>query len=304
MAQYDYDIIIIGAGTAGMTAALYVLRNGKRALLLERETIGGQIALSPKVENIPSIKEISGSEFSDNLFEQIVAIGADVEIEEVQEIVKTDEGFSVITDYRTYTCGAVIIAAGLRHRDLGLPNEEKFLGKGIYYCALCDGPFYAEKDVAVIGGGNTALQYAILLADICKSVTIVTAGADFSGEPANVERLNKRSNVIVKHNLLTIDVIGSDKFEGLVLRDAHGRDTHELHVDAAFIAIGQVTDNRRYANLVELDSHGFIIADESTETSCAGIYVAGDCRTKTVRQLTTAIGDGANAAVAALNYIG
>ncbi len=304
MAQYDYDIIIIGAGTAGMTAALYVLRNGKRALLLERETIGGQIALSPKVENIPSIKEISGSEFSDNLFEQIVAIGADVEIEEVQEIVKTDEGFSVITDYRTYTCGAVIIAAGLRHRDLGLPNEEKFLGKGIYYCALCDGPFYAEKDVAVIGGGNTALQYAILLADICKSVTIVTAGADFSGEPANVERLNKRSNVIVKHNLLTIDVIGSDKFEGLVLRDAHGHDTHELHVDAAFIAIGQVTDNRRYANLVELDSHGFIIADESTETSCAGIYVAGDCRTKTVRQLTTAIGDGANAAVAALNYIG
>lgn len=304
MAKHDYDLIVIGAGTAGMTAALYALRNGKSVLLLERESVGGQIALSPKVENFPSIKEISGAEFSDNLFEQIVAIGADIEIEEVLGIEKLeDDGFAVTTDYKKYTGGAVVIAAGLKHRDLGLTGEEKFLGKGIYYCALCDGPFYADREVAVIGGGNTALQYAILLSDICKKVTVVTVGDHFSGEPANVKRLEQRSNIEVKHGKLSVSILGDDAFEGLALRDTHGTATEELRVDAIFVAIGQVTDNARYQNLVELDSHGFIVADESTCTTCDGIYVAGDCRVKAVRQLTTAVGDGANAAIAALKYI-
>lgn len=304
MAKHDYDVIIIGAGTAGMTAALYVLRNGKSALLIERETIGGQIALSPKVENYPSIKEISGAELSNNLFDQVVAFGADVEIEEVTGIEKLEDGsFEVTTDYNKYIGGAVIIAAGLKHRDLGLEREEKFLGKGIYYCALCDGPFYADREVAVIGGGNTALQYAILLSDICKKVTIVTTGDHFSGEPANVERLSQRKNIEHISNRLTVSFIGDDKFEGINLRETHGTATEELKVDAIFVAIGQVTDNARYANLVELDSHGFIVAGEDTVTSCDGIYVAGDCRVKAVRQLTTAVADGANAAMRALEYI-
>ena len=301
--KYDYDIIVVGAGTAGMTAALYALRGGKTVLLLEKETFGGQISFSPRVENFPSIKEIAGSEFADNLFEQVTHHGAQVELETVQSVVKDGVGFIVTTDYRSYTSKAVVIAAGVKHRHLGLPREEEFLGKGVYYCALCDGDFYRGEEVSLIGDGNTALQYALLLSNICSKVTVITMFDKFFGEPTLVERLKARDNVEIIQGYLAESFIGEDKFEGILFRETNGTKSLEVRTKAVFVAIGQVPDNHCFEGIVSLDKQGFIIADETTATITDGVYAAGDCRVKKVRQLTTAVADGANAAIAACAYI-
>lgn len=301
--NYDYDIIVIGAGASGMTSALYALRAGKKVLIIEKETVGGQISFSPRVENFPTIKEISGQDLSDRLFDQIMAQGVDFELETVMGIEGLEKGFKVVTDYHSYTSKAVIIAAGVKHRHLGLPREEEFIGNGVYYCALCDGAFYEGEEVMLIGDGNSALQYALYLSNICKKVTVVTLFDYFAGETLLVERLKAKENVEIIMGYASKEFLGSDKFEGILFKETYGDKTLEIRKKAVFVAIGQVADNKKFENVVDLDKQGFIIAGEDTKTKTEGIYAAGDCRTKGVRQLTTAVGDGANAATQACSYI-
>ncbi len=301
--NYDYDIIVIGAGASGMTSALYALRAGKKVLIIEKETVGGQISFSPRVENFPTIKEISGQDLSDRLFDQIMAQGVDFELETVMGIEGLEKGFKVATDYHSYTAKAVIIAAGVKHRHLGLPREEEFIGNGVYYCALCDGAFYEGEEVMLIGDGNSALQYALYLSNICKKVTVVTLFDYFAGETMLVDRLKAKANVEIIMGYASKELLGSDKFEGIRFKETYGDKTLEIRKKAVFVAIGQVADNKKFENVVDLDKQGFIIAGEDTKTKTEGIYAAGDCRTKGVRQLTTAVGDGANAATQACLYI-
>ena len=295
------DIIVIGAGAAGMTAALYALRNGKSVTGLEEETFGGQIANSPRVENFPTIREISGSDLADRLFEQITALGAEVELEKVLGVEKKGNGFLVRTEYAEREAKSVIIAAGVKHKHLHFKNEEELTGNGISYCAICDGPFYTGEEVALVGDGNTALQYGILLSGYCPKVYIYTLFDRFFGDEALVKTLLSKKNVVWKPNTSLTEYIGTDKLEGF--RYKEGNEIKEHRIGALFVAIGQVPDNKKFENLVLLDKDGYIVADETCTTSCDGIYVAGDCRTKKIRQLTTAVADGAVSALAACAYI-
>jgi thioredoxin reductase (NADPH) len=298
------DIIVIGAGTAGMTAALYALRNGKSVLVLEAETFGGQISFSPRVENYPSIKQISGSEFSENLMEQIIALGAEVELERVTLVEQRDRLFKVTTEYNEYECKSVILAVGVKHRHIGVPMEEELLGKGVSYCSVCDGAFYAGEEVALIGDANTALQYSILLSNYCKKVYVLTLFDKFFGEAHLVKILRERKNVEIRHNLcLQKFVTDGNELCGLEFKNTQDDTTYSVDVKACFISIGQVPENKVFENIVELDKQGYIIAGEDCCTATEGLYVAGDCRTKKIRQLTTATADGATAAVLACSYV-
>jgi thioredoxin reductase (NADPH) len=297
------DIIIIGAGASGMTAALYALRNGKSVLVLEADNFGGQIAYSPRVENFPSIKEISGSVFADNLLEQILALGAQVELERVLNIEKTSSGFTVTTEYGKHDCKAAVIAAGVKHKHIGIAGEEELIGKGVSYCAVCDGAFYNGEEVALVGDGNTALQYSLLLSNYCKKVTVCTLFDKFFGDLTLVNALRKRENVNIIHDVCLKEFIADGELKACRFDGMKGNPGFVLPVKAVFIAIGQYPDNKIFSSLVNLDKDGYIIADETCQTSTPGIFAAGDCRTKKIRQLTTACADGAVAAVAACAYI-
>jgi thioredoxin reductase (NADPH) len=297
------DLIVIGAGAAGMTAALYALRNGKSVLVLEGESLGGQIATSPRLENYPSIKEISGEQFADNLFNQISDLGADIEIDKVTAIKKEDGIFTVTTEYGEYQSKSVVIAAGVKHKHLRTKNNrEDLVGKGVYYCAICDGPFYKGEEVAVIGDANTALQYSLLLSSYCKKVYVYTLFDKFFGDGNLVKALRSKENIEVRPNTSVCDFIGENHLTAVEYLDSNGETkTHEL--PAVFVAIGQVPDNKAFSNLVDLDKDGYIISDETCKTKTEGLFVAGDCRTKAVRQVSTAIGDGAVAATNASIYL-
>lgn len=296
------DLIVIGGGVAGMTAALYSLRNNKSVLLLEQEGIGGQIAKSPKVENYPTKKVISGSELADELFEQITDLGVQFELEVVKEIKKENNIFVVTTDYNQYQAKAVIIATGAKPRQLGLEGEEKFIGNGIYYCAICDGPFFAGQEVTLIGDANSALQYAIMLSSYCKKVNMITLFDRFFGETTLQEQVRSIPNIEITHSAKAIKLNGSDKLESIIFERPDGS-TFEHKTNATFVAIGQLPDNKVFEELVDLDKTGYVIADERCLTKTPGLFVAGDCRTKEVRQVTTAIADGAVAATVACKHI-
>ena len=296
------DIIVIGGGAAGMTAALYAKRSGKTVKIFEKESFGGQIASSPKVENFPSIKEISGLELSNNMFEQIMELGVEFECEDVLEIKQENDCFTVITDYNTYLAKSVIIAAGVKHRTINIPHEEELIGKGVSYCAVCDGAFYKGKDVAVIGDANTALQYTLMLSDICNKVYLCMLFDKFFADQTLVDRLKEKENIIVTKEISLKEFLYKEELTGLKFESTKTSKEVIFNVDACFIAIGQVPNNERYKNLVDLDDKGYILSTDTT-TKTPGIYVAGDCRTKQVRQLTTAVGDGAIAAMNAVNYI-
>ena len=299
-----YDLIVIGAGAAGMTSALYALRNGKKVLVLESESLGGQIANSPRLENYPSIKEISGEKFADNLFEQITFHGADVEIEKAVDIVKTeDKVFHIKTEFNEYEAKSVIIASGVKHKHLRTKSDrDDLVGRGVYYCAICDGVFYKDREVAVIGDANTALQYSLLLSSYCKKVYVYTLFDKFFGDAMLIKALRAKENIEVRPNTSVIDFIGEDELKAIEYKDADGTiKTHEI--PAVFVAIGQIPDNKAFANVVDLDQNGYIIADESCKTKTEGLFVAGDCRTKAVRQVATAVADGAIAATNASMYL-
>ena len=296
------DIIVIGGGAAGMTAALYAKRSGKTVKIFEKESFGGQIANSPKVENFPSIKEISGLELSNNMFEQIMDLGVEFECEDVLEIKQENDCFTVITDYNTYLAKSVIIAAGVKHRTINVPHEEELIGKGVSYCAVCDGAFYKGKDVAVIGDANTALQYTLMLSDICNKVYLCMLFEKFFADQTLVDRLKEKENIIITKEISLKEFLHKDELTGLKFENTKTNEEVIFNVDACFVAIGQVPNNERFKNVVDLDDKGYIISIDTT-TKTPGIYVAGDCRTKQVRQLTTAVGDGAIAAMNAVNYI-
>lgn len=299
-----YDIIIVGAGPAGLTAAIYARRANKTVLLLDKGAFGGQITFSPKVENFPGFDSISGSELADKLVEQALGQGAEVEIENVLEIRNLPDKKVVVTeDGNEYEAKAVIIACGAKHRHLGLENEEKFIGEGISFCAVCDGAFFKDKTVALIGGGNSALQEAILLSETSKKV-IVIQNLDFlTGEPQLQEILRKRDNVEIILGTVVDSIKDGDSFSGItVKRVADGVKT-ELLLDGMFVAIGLEPENEPFESVADLDERGYIASGEDCLTKTDGIFVAGDCRAKAVRQVTTAAADGTISAIAACRYI-
>lgn len=296
-----FDVVVVGAGVAGMTAALNALRNGKTVLILEEETVGGQIASSPRVENFPSIVKISGLDLSNNLFEQVMSWGAEFELEKVTNIEKNDGVFKVTTDYGVHESKTVIIANGVKHKHLNFKNEENLNGHGISYCAICDGAFYSGQEVALVGDGNTALQYALLLANYCSKVYVYTLFDKFFGDDALVKALRAKENIKVRPNTMITSYIGENELEGFVYKENGEEKTHKIK--ALFVAIGQVPDNKRFENLADLDENGFFASDETCATKTAGLFVAGDCRSKKIRQITTAVSDGSVAALAACGYI-
>ena len=296
------DTIIVGGGMAGMTAALYCLRNNKKVLIIEKETIGGQISMSPKVENYPTIQQISGTELADLTFEQISNLGVQFEIETVEQIEKIENIFTVKTNYNTYKAKSVILATGASPRKLGLKDEEKFIGHGIYYCAICDGPFFANKDVTVIGDANSAMQYALMLSGYCKSVTIITLFDKFFGEQNLQDAIARTENIKVIHNSKSISLDGDENLKSITFEKPDGS-TFIHETSAVFVAIGQVPDNKFVKTLVQIDKNGYIVADEKCKTKTDGLFVAGDCRTKEIRQVATAIGDGATSATNACKYL-
>ena len=298
-----HDIVIIGAGPAGLTAALYGLRADKSVLVIEKETFGGQITFSPKVENYPSVMQMSGNEFAEKMLDQVLSHGADIEMAKVEKIVKNDGFFSVVTDGSSFDAKTVIIAAGSKHRHLGLEREEEFIGEGISFCAVCDGAFYNGRDVAVIGGGNTALQEAVMLSEYCNKVHVIQNLATMTGEGRLVSKLLEKDNVTFTFNTIVTDIIGEGKLEGLKLKNTENGSESELALDGVFVAIGQVPENDAFADMADLNERGYIDAGEDCLTKTEGVFVAGDCRSKSIRQITTATADGAVAALAACRYI-
>ena len=293
------DLIIIGAGTAGMTAAIYAQRAGKQAIMLEALSYGGQIINSPDVENYPGMAHVSGFDFATALYEQAKGLGAELRFEKALAIEERDGHKIVRTAKTEYECKAVIIATGAKNRPLGLEKEQAFIGRGISYCATCDGMFYRGKVVAVNGGGNTALEDAAYLADICETVYLIHRRDAFRGDERDVEKLRNKPNVVFVLNSTVKELQGEDRISGIVVEDKFTKETRTISVDGLFIAIGQMPDNTAFAGWAELDASGYIVAGEDCRTGTPGIYTAGDCRTKTVRQLTTAAADGAIAALAA-----
>lgn len=298
-----HDVLIIGGGPAGMTAALYVLRSGKNVLILEKENFGGQIATSPRVENYPSIKVISGLELSDQMFSQISDLGAEFELEDVTGIKKENGLFKVTTNYGEHLAKAVIIANGVTHRHMNLPNEDKFSGKGISYCAVCDGAFYKGQDAYLIGDANTALQYAMLLSNYCPKVYMFTLFDKLFGEEILIEKVKKTENIIITPWMNLIEFKGEDELTGLVFENTKDHSIREYKTNNVFVAIGQLPHNEIYKDLVDLEK-GFIITDDNMKSKTDGLYAIGDTRKKTVRQIVTAINDGAIAALEAIKYIG
>ncbi|MCM1494428.1 MAG: FAD-dependent oxidoreductase [Bacteroides sp.] len=297
------DIIVIGAGTAGLTAAIYGQRAGRHVLLLEEGMYGGQIVNTPEIENYPGIAQISGAQFAMKLYEQATALGAELETGKVVEIVEQEASKIVGTETMEYRSGAVIIATGAKNRKLGIEGEEALIGRGISYCAACDGAFYKDKVAAVVGGGNTALGDADYLANGCKQVYLIHRREEFRGDASMVERLKQRKNVTCILNAVVTGCQAGERLEKITVENVVSKEKQELSVDGLFVAIGQMPENQAFANLIRLDSQGYIIAGEDCRTNIPGIYAAGDCRTKVVRQLTTAAADGAVAALAACEYL-
>ncbi len=298
-----HDIVIVGGGPAGLTAAIYARRAAKRVLIIEKAAFGGQMTYSPKVENYPGIKSASGNEIADQMLEQATALGVEIEVDTVTGVDFNPDGTkTVVGESGEYRARAVIIAAGCRHRRMEVDREEDFVGRGISYCAVCDGAFYAGRRVAVIGGGNSALQTALMLSESCERVTVVQKLKTLTGEEKLISQMGDRPNIEIMYGYVVGGIISGDTFEGVVLRDERGGQV-ELRVDGVFVSIGLVPENEAYKNVAELDEEGYFDSDEGCETKTAGVFVAGDCRKKRVRQITTAIADGTVAALAACRYL-
>lgn len=300
-----YDIVIVGGGPAGLTAAIYGLRAGKTVLVIEKNGFGGQIAYSPKVENIPGTKVISGAEFADHLTDQTMALGADMELEKVIRVEKTNDGFTVHTEEGSVFYGkTVILAVGVKHRTLGLPGEEELIGNGISFCAVCDGAFYAGQEVAMIGGGNSALQEALLLSEVCKKVTVVQNLAGFTGEKKLADALMQKENVTAYFNTVVAGYETTDgALTGLKLHNDQTGEECSISVDGAFLAVGLMPENDPFAEHADLNNWGYFDSAEDCRTKTEGLFVAGDCRSKYIRQVVTASADGAIAAMAACRYL-
>lgn len=293
-----YDIIIIGAGPAGLTSAIYARRSNKTVLVLEAKTYGGQIVTTDKIDNYPAAPHISGYDFATNLYNQVIELGAEVKFEKAIDI----DGKKVITEKNEYEAKAIIIAIGVRNRKLNIPGEDKFEGKGISYCATCDGAFYKGKTVAVIGAGNTAFSEAIYLSDIAKKVYVIHRNEKFKASYYLTKKLKSKENVEFILNTNVIKINGKDKITDVDIKDNEDNISN-LKIDGLFIAIGQIPENNNLTKDLKIDENGYIMTDENLQSNKKGIYVAGDIRPKSLRQLVTATSDGAIAAVNAIKNI-
>ncbi len=291
------DLIVIGGGCAGLTAALYAARAGKSVLLFEAENIGGQITAAPFVDNYPGAPHISGMQFADSLFAQVTELGAEVELERVIGVEDEGDKKVVVTEDGRYDCRSVIIATGAKHKRLGLPEEERLTGHGVSYCAVCDGAFYKGRTAAVVGGGNTAFCDALFLSNLCKKVYLIHRRDTFRADAAMIERLKAVPNIEIITEAVVETLNGDGELTGLRLKSTSDGREMTLAADVLFVAIGHVPDSATYAGLVDTDEEGYIVAGEDCQTRVPGVFAAGDCRRKAVRQLTTAVADGANAAV-------
>ena len=298
-----YDIIVIGAGPAGMTAAIYARRAARSVLVLEAVSYGGQILNTPDIENYPVEAHISGFDFSAKVYEQAKGLGAEFAFEKAVEIREEDGGYTVVTPKNAHRAKAVILATGSENRKLGLEDEDRLVGKGISYCATCDGNFYRNKVVAVVGGGNTALEDALYLADLARQVYLIHRRDSFRGEETNVARLKEKGNVEFVYNTNVTKLISEKRLKAIEVTDKLDGSVRTIELNGLFIAVGRVPENQNFANLIELDEAGYVRAGEDCHTSAAGIFVAGDNRAKALRQLVTATADGAMAATEAVKYI-
>ncbi len=298
-----YDIIVIGAGPAGMTAAIYARRASKTVLVLEAVTYGGQIINTPDIENYPVTAHISGFDFSTKVYEQAKDLGAEFVFEKAVEIRDENGVKAVVTTKNAYEAKAVILATGSENRKLGLENEDALVGRGVSYCATCDGNFFRKKTVAVVGGGNTALEDALYLADLCEKVYLIHRRDSFRGEETNAERLKARENVEFVYNSNVTKLIAEKRLKAIEVTNRLDGSVRTIELNGLFIAVGRVPENQNFGSLVKLDESGYVVAGEDCHTNYEGIFVAGDTRTKALRQLVTATADGAMAATEAVKYI-
>ena len=296
-----YDIVIVGAGPAGLTAAIYALREEKKVVILEKETIGGKITSSSKVENYPGFKSISGMDFANNLYEQIIDLGGEINIEEVLSI-ENGKLKKVITDENTYETKSIIIASGSKYKTLNLDNEEELIGNGISFCTVCDGSFYKNKNVCVVGGANSALNSVLYLSKLCNKVYLVVRGPKLKGDKKVIDNVLSLSNVEVLYNT-TVNkyILDNDELVGVEVKSNECE--KRLDVEGVFLAIGQSPEIDYLNDLIKVDENNYVLASEDCITNIDGIFVAGDVRKKEVRQLTTAVSDGTNAAINAINYL-
>lgn len=298
-----YDIAIVGGGPAGMTAALYAARAGKSVVLFEGEMLGGQILPTRKIENYPALPDVDGYTFADGLTKQITALNTKIVYAAVTKIEKTDEGFSLLTGGEAYTAFAVILATGLKHRKLGLAGEDALIGRGVSFCATCDGMFFRHREVAVVGGGNTAVQDALVLAEYCSRVYLIHRRNELRAERNLAEQMKEKENIEFIGETVIEELEGEEALQSLTLRNVATGAVQYLPVAALFEAIGQLPQNAAFSDIVDLDEDGYFITDNACRTSCPGIFAAGDACSKNVRQLTTAVADGTVAALSAVEYL-
>lgn len=297
------DIIIIGAGPAGLTAGIYALRYGLKVIIFDKGFYGGQVSITSDVENYPAIKKISGIDFSNNIYEQAVELGADIRFENIKNTYLKDKIKIAVTDNGKYEALTIIIANGAKRRLLNCEGESKYTGKGVSYCATCDGAFYKNKNVAIVGGGNTALEDALFLSNICNNVYIVHRRDAFRAEQYLIESIKTKDNIKIIYNCEVEKIDGNETVSSIIIKNNVSGTLEKLSVDGVFISIGFEPDNSMFSNDILLDDKGYIIADENCKTNIEGVYVAGDSRTKILRQIVTAASDGAIAAFQAANYI-
>lgn len=293
-----YDVIIIGAGCAGLTSAIYARRANKKVLVLEKNAYGGQIVNAKEIHNYPALMDISGFDFATNLYNQALKLGSEIKFEEALEI-KDKE---VITTSNSYKCNAIILAIGVKNRNLNIPGEIEYIGKGVSYCAVCDGMFYKNKIVAVVGGGNTAIEDALYLSDICKKVYIIHRNENLSASEMSLDEVKSKKNVEFILNTNVISINGKDKVNSIDIKD-NNDNINNIKIDGVFIAIGHTPQTSKLLDNINKDKNGYIISDDNLKTNIDGIYVAGDARQKDLRQLVTAASDGAIAATNAIKYI-
>lgn len=297
-----YDLIIVGSGPAGLTAAIYARRAEKSVLVIEKETFGGEITHSPKVENYPGFNELSGNELAEKLLEQTMNLGAEIEMDTITGV-EGQGPFTVRGENADYEGKTLIIASGSKHRRLGVPGEEELTGNGVSYCAVCDGPFYKGRSVGIIGGGNSALQQAVMMSEYCKKVTVCQNLDFLTGEKKLQDILAQRDNVEIILGVTVDHLEGEEELSAVVLNKTATGEKITLKPDGLFVAVGQAPENEPFKAVCDLDDWGYIISDECCTTKTPGVYAAGDCRTKSIRQIVTATGDGAVAALAACRYL-
>lgn len=299
----SYDLIIIGSGTAGLTASIYAACSGLNVLCIENQTCGGQIVNTSEIINYPGFKNISGLDFSQKLQSQVVDLRVDIKTEQISQLDLGQKNKIVVTDNCEYNAKSVIIATGTRRRELGCKGEELFRGRGVTYCATCDGRFFKNKIVGVVGGGNTAVEDAIYLSNICKHVYVIHRRNEFRASVRNVELMKQKKNITLKLNSVVDSIEGNNLMDNVILFNTQTHEKTNLQLNGLFIAVGLIPNSKEFSKWVDLDEQGYVIASEDCKTKTSGVFVAGDVRTKKVRQLVTAASDGSIAALAAAEYI-